>query len=423
MSVILTTYQGAFLGPIARLLGYILEAIYRVLSLIGIENVGICIILFTFLVNALMLPLQIKQQKFSKMSAIMNPELQAIQNKYKNKKDQASQQKMSMETQAVYQKYGVSPASGCLPLLITFPILFALYRVIYNIPAYVPQVYDIYKDIAVNIQDMNVTVEQLSKLLNTQTYVISDAVNNAKEVAAAKVNLNYYIDVLGQFNTSAWNELAKKYPALSSQIAAVKDNASHINSFLGMNIADAPKLKSLSISVPILSIITQIISTKLSMAGMPQNQNNAENPAASSMKMMNNVMPFVSGLMCFMFPIGVGIYWVAGNVFRIFQSLGINLYFGKIDMDEEMKKNMEKSKKRMEKMGITPNSSVQDLKNQKKTVLNGKKEKDKTPNAAEVTKNVKKNSYVKKNTTNYKEGSVAAYANMLNRDTSSKEEK
>lgn len=423
MSVILTTYQGAFLGPIARLLGYILEAIYRVLSLIGIENVGICIILFTFLVNALMLPLQIKQQKFSKMSAIMNPELQAIQNKYKNKKDQASQQKMSMETQAVYQKYGVSPASGCLPLLITFPILFALYRVIYNIPAYVPQVYDIYKDIAVNIQDMNVTVEQLSKLLNTQTYVISDAVKNAKEVAAAKVNLNYYIDVLGQFNTSAWNELAKKYPALSGQIAAVKDNASHINSFLGMNIADAPKLNSLSISVPILSVITQIISTKLSMAGMPQNQNNAENPTASSMKMMNNVMPFVSGLMCFMFPIGVGIYWVAGNVFRIFQSLGINLYFGKIDMDEEMKKNMEKSKKRMEKMGIDPNSSMQDLKNQKKTVLSGKKEKDKTPNAAEVTKNVKKNNYVKKNTTNYKEGSIAAYANMLNRDTSSKEEK
>lgn len=423
MSVILTTYQGAFLGPIARLLGYILEAIYKVLSMIGIENVGICIILFTFLVNALMLPLQIKQQKFSKMSAIMNPEIQAIQNKYKNKKDQASQQKMSLETQAVYQKYGVSPASGCLPLLITFPILFALYRVIYNIPAYVPQVYDIYKDIAGNIQDMNVTVEQLSKLLKTQTYVISDAVKNAKDVAVAKVNLNYYIDVLGQFNTTAWNDLAKKYPELSSQIDTVKNNASHINSFLGMNIADAPKLNSLSISVPILSVITQIISTKLSMAGMPQNQNNADNPTASSMKMMNNVMPFISGLMCFMFPIGVGIYWVAGNVFRIFQSLGINLYFDKVDMDEEMKKNMEKSKKRMEKMGIDPNSSMQDLKNQKKTSLSGKKEKDTTPSAAAVTKNVKKNNYVRKNNTNYKEGSIAAYANMLNRDTSSKEDK
>ena len=100
MSAILTTYQGAFLGPIARLLGYILEAIYSALSYVGIENTAICIILFTFLVNALMLPLQIKQQKFAKMSSIMNPELQAIQAKYKNKKDQASQQKMSLETQA-----------------------------------------------------------------------------------------------------------------------------------------------------------------------------------------------------------------------------------------------------------------------------------------------------------------------------------
>ena len=379
MDVILTTYQGAFLGPIARLLGKILEAIYYVLSLVGIENVGICIILFTFIVNTLMFPLQIKQQKFSKMSSIMNPEIQAIQKKYKNKKDQASQQKMSLETQAVYQKYGVSPASGCLPLLITFPILFALYRVIYNVPAYVNQVYDIYVGVAGNLKDMQVTVEQLAKLVQTQTYVISDAVKNAKDVAVAKVDLNYYIDVLGQFNKTAWDELGKKYPTLSGEIQTVSQNASHINSFLGMNIADAPKLKSMSISVPILSVITQIISTRLSMAGMPQ-QDSSDNPAASSMKMMNNVMPFVSGLMCFMFPIGVGLYWVAGNVFRIFQSLCINLYFNRIDMDEEMQKNMEKGKKRMEKMGIDPNAKMQELNKQKKKVLESKKE-EKTVNA------------------------------------------
>jgi len=419
MNVILTTYQGAFLGPIARLLGKILEAIYYVLSLVGIENVGICIILFTFIVNTLMFPLQIKQQKFSKMSSIMNPELQAIQKKYKNKKDQASQQKMSLETQAVYQKYGVSPASGCLPLLITFPILFALYRVIYNVPAYVSQVYDIYAGVAGNLKDMQVTVEQLAKLVQTQTYVISDAVKNAKDVAVAKVDLNYYIDVLGQFNKTAWDELGKKYPTLSEEIQKVSQNASHINSFLGMNIADAPKLKSMSISVPILSVITQIVSTRLSMAGMPQ-QDNSDNPAASSMKMMNNVMPFVSGLMCFMFPIGVGLYWVAGNVFRIFQSLCINLYFNRIDMDEEMQKNMEKSKKRMEKMGIDPNAKMQDLNKQKKKVLESKKE-EKTVNAAQVTKNMKKNNYQRQNNTKYEKGSIAAYANMLNRDIPSNE--
>ena len=420
MDVILTTYQGAFLGPIARLLGKILEAIYYVLSLVGIENVGICIILFTFIVNTLMFPLQIKQQKFSKMSSRMNPELQAIQKKYKNKKDQASQQKMSLETQAVYQKYGVSPASGCLPLLITFPILFALYRVIYNVPAYVNQVYDIYAGVAGSLKDMEVTVEQLSKLVQAQTYVVSDAVKAAKEVALTKVDLNYYIDVLGQFNKEAWDGLVKKYPALSAEIDKVSKNASHINSFLGMNIAYTPSLKSLSISVPILSVITQIISTKLSMAGMPQ-QDNTDNPTASSMKMMNNIMPFVSGLMCFMFPIGVGLYWVAGNVFRIFQSLCINLYFNRIDMDEEMQKNMEKSKKRMEKMGIDP-KKTQDLNSQKKKVMENKRE-EKKVNAAQVTKNMKKSSFQRQDNTKYEKGSIAAYANMLNRDIPSNEKK
>ena len=291
----------------------------------------------------------------------------------------------------------------------------------YNVPAYVNQVYDIYVGVAGNLKDMQVTVEQLAKLVQTQTYVISDAVKNAKDVAVAKVDLNYYIDVLGQFNKTAWDELGKKYPTLSGEIQTVSQNASHINSFLGMNIADAPKLKSMSISVPILSVITQIISTRLSMAGMPQ-QDSSDNPAASSMKMMNNVMPFVSGLMCFMFPIGVGLYWVAGNVFRIFQSLCINLYFNRIDMDEEMQKNMEKGKKRMEKMGIDPNAKMQELNKQKKKVLESKKE-EKTVNAAQVTKNMKKNNYQRQNNTKYEKGSIAAYANMLNRDIPSNEKK
>ena len=198
MNVILTTYQGAILGPIARVLGYILQALYALLANFGIENTGICMILFTFLVNGLMMPMQIKQQKFSKMSMIMNPEIQAIQKKYKNKKDQASQQKMSLETQAVYQKYGVSPASGCLPMLITFPILFALYRVIYNIPAYVPQVYDVYSGIAQQIKSAGVSVEQLSKMVSSSTYVVTNAVSAAKN----SDNISYFVDVLGQFNTN-----------------------------------------------------------------------------------------------------------------------------------------------------------------------------------------------------------------------------
>lgn len=421
MDVILTTYQGAILGPIARVLGLILEAIFQVLELVGIQNIGVSIILFTFLVNALMLPLQIKQQKFSKMSSIMNPELMAIQEKYKNKKDQASQQKMSMETQAVYQKYGVSPASGCLPLLITFPILFALYRVIYNVPAYVDQVYELYEDIAASVQNMGITVEQLSEYVKTQTYVITDAVTAAGEVKkVADVDLNYYVDVLGQFNTDAWKALEADYATLATEIKEVSAQVSNVNSFLTMNIADAPSLKSISILVPILSVITQILSTKLSMAGVQRN-NNSDNPTMQSMEMMNKIMPFVSGLMCFMFPIGVGIYWVAGSVFRILQTLGTNFYFSRLDMEGEIKKNVEKSKRRLEKMGIDPN--LQELQNQKKSPMGNKKAEKPTVNASQVVKNVKKSDYKRPTNTNYKEGSIASYANMLSRDTASKDEK
>lgn len=427
MSAILTTYQGAILGPIARVLGYILQALYAFMSNFGIENTGICMIIFTFLVNALMLPLQIKQQKFAKMSSIMNPEIQAVQKKYKNKKDQASQQKMSLETQAIYQKYGVSPASGCLPMLITLPIIFALYRVIYNIPAYVPQIYDLYSGVAEKIQGLGVTVEELGNMLSTKTYVVTNAVNAAKE----SDKLSYFVDVLGQFNGSAWDKLAEQCPSIASQINSVADQAGHINTFLGLNIADTPVIPfiggaalSVSILIPILSVVTQIISMKLSMAGNPQ-ATDPENPTAASMKMMNNVMPFMTGAMCFMFPIGVGIYWVAGNVFRILQTLGINYYFSKLDMDEMIAKNVEKSKKRFEKMGIDPGKTMQDISKQRTSNIS-KTQKTNPPKrqgAAQINKqSAKKKEYKRpENNTQYKKGSIAAYANMMSRNNNSEE--
>lgn len=419
MDVILTAYQGAILGPIARVLGYILQALYGVLSSVGIENTGICIILFTFIVNALMMPMQFKQQKFAKMSAIMNPELMAIQDKYKNKKDQASQQKMSLETQAVYQKYGVSPASGCLPMLITFPILFALYRVIYNIPAYVPQVYDIYEGLAQTLQQAGVTVETLASTdyIKTATYVVNEAVKNATENSD---NLNYYIDVLSQFNSTGWDHLSANYSKYADVIRETATKAKDINYFLGLNIADTPSIKSVSVIIPVLSIITQIISTKISMAGNPQMDSNSDNPTAQSMKTMNTVMPFVSGLMCLMFPIGVGIYWIAGNVFRIIQSLFINIYFSKIDMDEEIQKNVEKAKKRYEKMGMDSSTLENAAKRRTSNISvekNNNSNKGKSVSAAAQKKSTATRTGGNKK---YKEGSIAAYANMLNRDESTK---
>ena len=137
MEMILATKSGTpIIGQIAVVMGWIMNGIYKILDMVGINNLGLCIIIFSILIYLFMTPLQIKQQKFSKLSAIMQPEIQKIQKKYQGKKDQESMMKMQEETQAVYQKYGVSATGSCVQLAIQMPILFALYQVIQNIPAY-----------------------------------------------------------------------------------------------------------------------------------------------------------------------------------------------------------------------------------------------------------------------------------------------
>ena len=75
----------SIIKPIAQLLGYILDILFKGLNAIGIGNIAIAIIIFTLLVKMLMLPLQIKQQKMTKLQSVMNPEIKAIQEKYKGK--------------------------------------------------------------------------------------------------------------------------------------------------------------------------------------------------------------------------------------------------------------------------------------------------------------------------------------------------
>ena len=102
--ILLTKSSVPIIGQVASIMGWIMDGIYRVLDLVGIQNLGLCIIIFSILIFAFMTPLQIKQQKFSKLSAIMQPEIQKIQKKYQGKKDQDSMMKMQEETQLVYEK-------------------------------------------------------------------------------------------------------------------------------------------------------------------------------------------------------------------------------------------------------------------------------------------------------------------------------
>ena len=160
---ILLTQRDGLIGPIAKLFGFIMNAIFEALSLIGIQNIGLSIILFTIIIYMLMLPLQIKQQKFSRISAVMNPEIQAINKKYANKKDQASMYKMQAETKLLYEKYGTSPTGGCLGSLIQLPFLFALWPVVMNIPAYVNGLKEAYNKY--NLIDQIKATEGYQKIL------------------------------------------------------------------------------------------------------------------------------------------------------------------------------------------------------------------------------------------------------------------
>lgn len=398
--IFLTQYNGMVLGPIAKLLGFVLNTIYNLLANIGITNAAVCIILFTFIVKALMIPLTIKQQKFTKISSIMNPEIQKIQAKYKGKKDQESMRKQQLETQAVYQKYGASPTSGCLPLLITLPILLALYRVIYNIPAYVNAVYDLYANIALPIMKTSGHVEILKTFadakVNFDKFVITDG----------SMTITNIIDVLSNFKTTDWALLIEKMPNLTNVIHENSKQIMHINSFVGgLNIADKAGLAFPGILIPIAAAFFQWLQTKL----VPM-QNDESNPAASTMKTMNTVMPIMTGVMCVAFPVGLGLYWIASSVFQILQQIAVNKYMDKIDVNELIEKNVEKAKNKKVKLGIDPNASMEELAKKNTRTIN--------PSTSNIKNNAsKKTNYeasnYKKSEVSYKEGSIAANANLL----------
>ena len=415
------TKQGGFLGPIAWVLGEILNAIYNFVALFGIENIALCIILFTLIVKMLMLPLTIKQQKYSKLSAKMNPEITEINKKYKDKKDEASQRKQQLEMQAVYEKYGSSPVGGCLPMLITLPIMFALYRVIYAIPAYIDEVKVLYENVAKEMQGIEGFVASLQQFVTDNQ--ISVTVKKFNELS--ELTTNQIIDVLSGFNLENWTALETLFPSIADTIAVNAEQITHVNSFLGnLNILNTPianGIFSLGILVPILAMVFQIIQTK-QMPGAAQN--NPDDPTAQSMKAMNTFMPIMSGFICLMIPIGVGIYWIASSVFTIIQQIFINRYLEKTDIDEMIAKNVAKQAKRREKYGIETGTKMAEIAKTATKSIDTKPRtmadyanmsgKDYTSEAKEA------NSTGSSSGKSAASGSIASYANIMKNRTSEK---
>ena len=407
LGLLATQHTGAFLGPIAKLLGWIMNAIFNLMdSLFGVQNIGLSIILFTVVVYMCMLPLTYKQQKFSKMSAKMNPEIKAVQKKYAGKQDQASMMAMQDETKAVYAKYGVSPSGSCVQLIIQMPILFALYRVIYNVPAYITSVKNAFMPLVDKLLTMDGAVEYMTE--------VGTALGVSKKLDFAAANT--FVDVLNKFQASNWADLSAKYPELSDIILSTQTEIDQMNTFLGINIAYSPSnllragsvvLAIGAIAIPALAALTQWLNTKL----MPQAAatEGGDDAMSQSMKQMNLMMPLMSAVFCFTLPAGMGIYWIASALVRSVQQVILNKHFDKIDLDELVQKNLEKLNEKRAKQGLPPQRLNE--KAIRAAQVKPVDEEKKAAKKAATAENIKKaTAYYNDNA---KPGSLASKANMV----------
>ena len=341
------------IGWIADLLGVIMNFLFNLSLKMGIEkgNIAICIIVFTLIVNLIMLPLTIKQQKSSKVMSLMQPEMKAIQKKYKDKKDAASQQRLQAETKAVQDKYGYSMTGGCVQLLIQFPILISLYQVIYRIPSYVQTIFDKLATVANQIMGTG---------FGDKVADIVEALGQTKVFDATK--LDAVVDFLYALTPAQWGDLATRFPD-ATNIAPVSEWLEKINSLFGMSLAQKPwqgfDKPSWAWLIPILAGITQWASAKLMTIGQDnaaKNANNDEdaNPAGNTMQTMNIMMPLMSVFFCFTFPMGIGVYWIASALIRTIIQIFINLGLKNVSAEAIVEENLKKLNKKRAKQGLPP---------------------------------------------------------------------
>lgn len=262
-------------------LGYILSAIYSL-----VQNYGLAILIFTVVVKLIMMPLLAKQQKSMQQMQKVQPLLEKAQKKYANDK-----QKLQQETVKIYQENNVSPAGGCLPLLIQFPIIIGLYQVITKPLQYI----------------LHLDVEVINKIADVLSM---DSARTSQITIANAITEN---------------------AALIQEKVGVAVEAINFD-FFGLNLSLTPDLKFISWLwiIPILSAITSylvaIISKKLSGNTSAANE---------QMKTMNIIMPLMSGYFCFIMPAGVGVYWVASNIMQVLQQTLLTMYYKRKDEKEK----------------------------------------------------------------------------------------
>lgn len=389
----------AIIMPIAQVLGYIFNLLFEALSFLHIGNVAIAIILFTIIVKLCMLPLSIKQQKLAKLNSVMSPEIMAINEKYKDKKnDQNAMMKMQEETKAVYEKYGVSQMGGCVQMLIQMPILLALYQVFRFIPLYITQLKNLFTAFLIDN----------GGIMSASGY--TDTMKQFGENIDWS-NVNTAITEINKFSTENWEALRDAFPAFSDIIANSHASLEQMNTFLGINMSQEPGFGlTLAFLIPVLSGLSQFISVKVAQGNTPVDD---DNPMAASMRMTTYIFPLMSAFIAISVPAGLGLYWIATSVIQTIITVFINRYYDKLGAETIVKKNVEKRNKKRAKKGLPPETIAKNATVSTKNVNREKAVKSLEQIKAENEKKVKE---IKESAQYYKTakpGSLAEKAGMV----------
>ncbi|MBE6608348.1 MAG: YidC/Oxa1 family membrane protein insertase [Ruminococcaceae bacterium] len=275
----------------------------------------IATLLFAIASKILLFPLSIKQQKNSVKQASLRPKEVAIRKKYKGNTDPVVQRKMQEEITELYQKEGYNPMGGCLPLLIQFPLIIALYNVIRNPLRYI----------------CGVGKEGVAKILEiVRTY---EGFEKATEINLVPV-LN------GEYGAEILEKAGK---ALGKAVEFTHELPDF--NFFGLDLSVTPAFdKPLYLLIPLLTGLIAYFSGKLTkkLSYQPPMADGTDSAMRTSNLIMELSLPAMSVWLTFMFPSLLGIYWIFQNILGVLQQLVLKWMFPYPKFTEEDYKNAER---------------------------------------------------------------------------------
>lgn len=268
-------------------------------SIVGGNYVlGMCV--FALLIELLMLPLAIKQQKNSIKQASLQPKEKAIRKKYAGRDDKATQQKVATEIQEMYQKEGFNPASGCMPLLIQFPIIIILYNVVINPIVYVMKLSSQLSTALYTFVNTSEAAGGLGQIVNSSRGTIEIA-------SLIRENGEVFFDKLSNF---------VYYSNGGQMVEALKGAHWPDFNLFGLNTGLVPSITEPSwlLIIPILTFAVYFASMKLSRK-LTYQPTTTDQSTGCSNTVMDVSMPIMSTVICFMVPGALGIYWMVKSIF------------------------------------------------------------------------------------------------------------